>query len=154
MSIALGDPLPSLEMPATGGQAIKLADLIGSIVVLYFYPKDNTPGCTQESRDFSSLHDAFSAAGATILGVSRDSLRKHENFKSKYEFPFELLADEDEALCQAFEVIKEKKLYGRAYLGVDRSSFVFGRDGRLAREWRGVKVKGHAEEVLEFVETL
>ena len=154
MTLAIGDPLPAISLPATGGQTIDLGALKGQVLVLYFYPKDNTPGCTTEGQNFRDLTPDFQAAGARILGVSRDSVRKHENFKAKHEFPFDLLADEDESLCQALDVIKEKKLYGRTYLGVDRSTFVFDAAGRLCREWRGVKVKGHAVEVLEFVRSL
>ncbi len=153
MSHALGDPLPSLSLPATGAQTIALDSLAARIVVLYFYPKDSTPGCTQEGRDFAALYPQFKQEGAQIFGVSKDSLRRHENFKSKQEFPFDLLADEDEALCQALDVIQEKKLYGKTYLGIVRSTFVY-LEGRLNKVWSPVKVKGHAQEVLDYVSTL
>ncbi len=153
MSIAPGDPLPDLSLPATGDQQITLTALDDRIVVLYFYPKDSTPGCTQEGLDFAARHSAFTQAGARILGVSKDSLRRHENFKAKQGFPFDLLSDEDESLCQALGVIQEKKLYGKTYMGIVRSTFVFV-DGKLNRLWSPVKVKGHAEEVLEHVRSL
>jgi len=149
----IGDKLPKLTLPASGGKDIKLATN-GKPLVLYFYPKDNTPGCTQEGIDFRDLYKNFRKAGAEILGVSRDSVRSHENFIEKYGFPFPLLSDGDELACKAFDVIREKSLYGRKYLGVDRSTFLFDRGGALVREWRGVKVKGHAAEVLEAVKAL
>lgn len=148
-----GTPIPALSLPATGDQTIDLGALPDRIVVLYFYPKDSTPGCTTEGRDFAALNDQFKAAGARVLGVSKDSLRSHENFKAKQDFPFDLLADTDEALCQALGVIQEKKLYGKTYLGIVRSTFVFV-DGKLARLWSPVKVKGHAQDVLDFVQGL
>lgn len=153
MSIALGDAIPDLSLPATGDQTIALRTLKQRIVVLYFYPKDSTPGCTTEGRDFSERNAAFEKAGAVILGVSKDSLRRHENFKAKQEFPFELLSDEDESLCQAMGVIQEKKLYGKTYMGIVRSTYVFV-DGKLDRVWSPVKVKGHAQDVLEHVQSL
>ena len=149
-----GDKLPKLTLPASGGKDIALADYKGKPLIVYFYPKDNTPGCTQEGIDFRDLYKDFRKAGAEILGVSRDSVRSHENFIEKYQFPFPLLSDGDEAACKAFDVIKEKSLYGRKYLGVDRSTFLFDKAGALKQEWRGVKVKGHAAEVLEAVKTL
>ncbi len=152
MNLKLGDALPALALPATGDQTIALDKLPQRIVIVYFYPKDSTPGCTTEGRDFAALHDQFVAADACVLGASKDSIRRHENFKAKQEFPFELLSDEDETLCQAFGVIQEKKLYGKTYLGIVRSTFVFV-DGKLAKIWPQVKVKGHAEEVLAFVQS-
>jgi peroxiredoxin Q/BCP len=146
--------LPNLTLAASGGKDISLKDYKGKPLVVYFYPKDNTPGCTQEGIDFRDLYKDFKKAGAEVLGVSRDSVRSHENFAEKYKFPFPLLSDPDEAACKAFDVIKEKSLYGRKYLGVDRSTFLFDVSGVLKREWRGVKVKGHAEEVLEAVKAL
>jgi peroxiredoxin Q/BCP len=143
--------LPDLTLPATGGANIKLAALRGKKLVLYFYPRDNTPGCTSEPRDFATLHPDFAAAGCAVFGISRDSLKSHENFKAKLELPFELLSDADEALCSAFAVIKLKNMYGKQARGIERSTFVFSADGTLAREWRGVKVAGHADEVLAFV---
>ena len=139
---------------ATGDQQIRLKDLRGKNVVLYFYPKDSTPGCTTEGRDFSALHGKFRRANTVILGVSRDSIASHEKFKEKQGFPFELLSDPDEKLCRKFDVIQEKTLYGRKFMGVVRSTFLIDADGKLRQEWRNVKVKGHAEEVLEAVKAL
>lgn len=146
--------LPDLELPATGGKSVKFSELRGKKRVLYFYPKDNTPGCTNENRDFCALHADFAAAGCAVFGISRDSLKSHDNFKAKLALPFDLLSDADEAACQAFGVIKMKTMCGRQVRGIERSTFVFDADGNLAREWRGVKVPGHAEEVLAFVRTL
>ena len=148
MAFTLGDMIPDLTLPATGGKDIALRDYKGRPLVVYFYPKDNTPGCTQEGQDFRDLHAEFRKAGAEIVGVSKDSVRSHENFAAKFEFPFALLSDADEAACQAFDVIREKSLYGKQYLGVDRSTFLFDARGKLQQEWRSVKVKGHAAEVL------
>ena len=139
---------------ATGDRKIRLKDLRGKNVVIYFYPKDSTPGCTTEGRDFSALHGKFQRANTVILGVSRDSLASHERFREKQGFPFDLLSDPDEKLCRQFDVIKEKKLYGRTFMGVELSTFLIDRDGKLRREWRKVKVKGHAAEVLEAVAAL
>ena len=139
---------------ATGDQKIRLKDLRGRNVVIYFYPKDSTPGCTTEGRDFSALQARFKRANTVILGVSRDSLASHEKFKEKQGFRFDLLSDPDEALCKKFDVIQEKTLYGRKFMGVVRSTFLIDADGKLRREWRNVKVKGHAEEVLEAVKAL
>jgi peroxiredoxin Q/BCP len=141
------------EAPSTGG-TFRLSELRGRPVVVYFYPKDNTPGCTAEGAAFRDLHDEFRAAGATIVGVSRDSLRSHENFRAKMGFPFHLLCDADEALCRRFDVIRQKKLYGKEVRGIERATFVIDGNGRIVREWRGVRVPGHAEEVLAFVKTL
>ena len=139
---------------ATGGQKIRLKDLRGKNVVLYFYPKDATPGCTTEGRDFSALHAKFRRQNAVILGVSRDTVASHEKFKEKQGFPFELISDPDEKLCNKFDVIKEKNMYGRKVLGIERSTFLIDAEGKLRREWRKVKVKGHAEEVLGAVKEL
>ena len=139
---------------ATGDQQIRLKDLRGKNVVLYFYPKDSTPGCTTEGRDFSALHGKFKRAKTVILGVSRDSVASHEKFKEKQGFAFDLLSDPDERLCKQFDVIHEKSLYGRKFMGVVRSTFLIDSDGKLRQEWRKVKVKGHAEEVLEAVKAL
>jgi thioredoxin-dependent peroxiredoxin len=139
--------------PATGG-AFKLSEHRGRPVVLYFYPKDNTPGCTMEGAQFRDLHKKFEKAGALVVGVSRDSLKSHENFKAKMEFPFELISDDDEKLCKQFGVIKMKNMYGRQVRGIERSTFVIDGKGTLVREWRGVKVPGHAEAVLQVVQTL
>jgi peroxiredoxin Q/BCP len=148
-----GRKLPDFDAASTAG-TFRLSDHSGRIVVLYFYPKDNTPGCTTESAAFRDLHDGFRKAGASVVGVSRDSLRSHEGFKAKLALPFELVSDPDEKLCARFDVIKLKKMYGREVRGIERSTFVVDREGRLAKEWRGVKVPGHAEEVLAFVRTL
>ena len=139
---------------ATGDQKIRLKDLRGKHVVLYFYPKDSTPGCTQEGLDFKELHARFRRQNAVIFGVSRDSLASHEKFKAKQKFPFELLSDPDEKLCRKFDVIKEKSLYGRKFMGIERSTFLIDADGKLREEWRKVKVKGHAAEVLDSVKML
>ena len=150
----LGKPVPEFSIAATSGQTVSLSGLRGKKVVIYFYPKDNTPGCTTEGIDFTALNGEFDAAGAVIYGVSRDSLKSHENFKAKLCMPFELLSDEDEALCKLFGVIKMKNMYGKQVLGIERSTFVIDKAGVLAREWRGVKVDGHAQEVLDFIKTL
>lgn len=139
--------------PATEG-TFRLSDHAGHPVVLYFYPKDNTPGCTTEGAAFRDLHPKFRKLGAVVAGVSRDSLKSHESFKAKMGFPFPLISDPDEALCTRFGVIKMKNMYGKKVRGIERSTFVIDGDGNIAREWRGVKVPGHAEEVLEFVKTL
>ena len=136
---------------ATGDKTIRLKDLRGQKVVLYFYPKDSTPGCTTEGQDFRDLHRKFRRANAVILGVSRDSIASHEKFRSKNDFPFDLLSDPDETLCRQFDVIREKTLYGRKFMGIERSTFLIDENGKLRAEWRKVRVKGHAEEVLEAV---
>ena len=133
---------------STGNKTIRLKDLRGQNVVIYFYPKDSTPGCTLEGQDFRDLHAKFRRQKTVILGVSRDSIASHEKFKSKQGFPFDLLSDPDETLCKAFDVIHEKTLYGRKFMGVVRSTFLIDSSGKLRHEWRSVKVKGHAEEVL------
>lgn len=154
MAIVVNKPLPEFEANATGGTKVTNSTHLGQILVLYFYPKDNTPGCTTEGAAFRDAHDAFRKADAIVAGVSRDSLRSHAGFKAKMGFPFELLSDEDEALCRTFDVIKDKKMYGRTVRGIERSTFVIDGQGRLAREWRGVKVPGHVDEVLAFVQSL
>ncbi|NJL25394.1 MAG: peroxiredoxin [Calothrix sp. SM1_5_4] len=152
--VTVGKKAPAFKLPATGGRTVALKDFAGKILVLYFYPKDSTPGCTLEGRDFTRLHKAFSKAGAEVFGVSRDSMKAHEKFKEKECYSIDLISDEDEALCAAFAVIKMKNMYGKQVRGIERSTFVIGRDGKLLKEWRGVKVPGHAEEVLAFVEGL
>jgi len=142
---------PDFKCPATGDQTIHLKSLRGKNVVIYFYPKDSTPGCTTEGQDFRDLHAKFKRQNAVILGVSRDSLASHEKFKAKQKFPFELLSDPDELLCRKYDVIKEKTLYGRKFMGIERSTFLIDERGKLRQEWRKVKVKGHAAEVLEAV---
>jgi len=153
MPLAVDKKVPDFTAEATGGP-VKLSSLKGKKVVLYFYPKDNTPGCTTEGCDFAAAHGRFDKAGALVFGVSRDSLKSHGNFKAKMGFPFELIADPDETLCEAFGVMKLKNMYGRQVRGIERSTFVIDGDGRLRREWRGVKVPGHVDEVLAFVQSL
>jgi peroxiredoxin Q/BCP len=150
----LDQPAPEFELPATGGQTFRLADARDQSLVLYFYPKDNTPGCTTEGQQFRDLHPQFRKLGCAVYGISRDSLKSHESFKTKMSFPFELLSDTEETACKLFGVIKMKNMYGKKVRGIERSTFVIDRNGVLRREWRGVKVPGHAEEVLEFVKTL
>lgn len=150
----VGDSVPAFATTATSGQSLSSRDFKGKTVVLYFYPKDNTPGCTLEGQDFKRLHSAFQKAGAEVIGVSKDSLKSHENFKSKFGFPFELISDEDETLCRLFDVIQMKKLYGREFEGIERSTFVIDGKGRLRQAWRKLKVDGHAEEVLAFVKSM
>jgi len=142
---------PDFELPATGNQHFKLSAFKGHPFVLYFYPRDNTPGCTDEGLQFRDLHGEFRKAGVTVFGVSRDSVKSHEGFKAKMGFPFELLSDEDERACGIFGVVKMKTMYGKKVRGIERSTFVIDREGRIAREWRGVKVPGHAQEVLDYV---
>ena len=139
-------------LPATGGKEFRLSAVKSRRVVLYFYPKDNTPGCTTEGSQFRDLHPKFLKAGCAVYGISRDSLKSHENFKAKMGFPFELLSDEDEKVCNQFGVMKMKNMYGKKVRGIERSTFVLDRDRVIRREWRGVKVPGHAQEVLDFVE--
>ena len=150
-TVEVGKPVPDFELPATSGISFRLSDHKGKNVVIYFYPKDNTPGCTSEGQDFRDLYPEFVGEDTEIFGVSRDGLRAHENFRAKYHFPFELLSDPDEKLCKKFDVIREKTLYGRKFMGVERSTFLIDADGKLRQEWRKVKVKGHAAEVLESV---
>lgn len=144
--------IEDFTLPSTGGDFTLSA--AARPLVIYFYPKDSTPGCTTESAAFRDLHGEFTAAGATVVGISRDSLKSHQNFKSKLELPFELLSDPDETACALFGVMKMKNMYGKQVRGVERSTFVIGADNRILREWRGVKVPGHAEEVLAFIRTL
>jgi peroxiredoxin Q/BCP len=146
--------IADFTLPATGGGTFQLSKSKSKTVVLYFYPKDNTPGCTTEGQQFAELHKRFAKAGVEVYGVSRDSLKSHENFKAKMGFPFDLLSDEDEEVCTLFGVIKMKNMYGRQVRGIERSTFVLDRNGTIRREWRGVKVPGHAQEVLDFVATL
>ncbi|WNW11252.1 peroxiredoxin [Pseudomonas sp. DTU_2021_1001937_2_SI_NGA_ILE_001] len=148
MAVAVDQPVADFQVPATSGQTVSLSGLKGRQVVIYFYPKDNTPGCTTEGQNFRDAMAEFEAANTLVFGVSRDSLKTHENFKAKQAFPFELISDKDEALCALFDVIKLKKLYGKEYLGVDRSTFLIDKNGVLRHEWRGVKVPGHVDEVL------
>jgi peroxiredoxin Q/BCP len=154
MTVQIGQSVPDIELPATGGKHIKLSSFQGRQLVLYFYPKASTPGCTQEGLDFSAASDAFAAADTAILGASRDGVKAQENFKTKQGFAFDLLSDKDEVLCKAFDVIKLKKMYGRESLGVERSTFLIGPDGVLRKEWRGVKVAGHVDDVLAAAQAL
>ena len=152
-NIAVGSAVPAFQAESTTG-TINLESLRGRAVVLYFYPKDNTPGCTTQSQNFRDLHAEFEAAGATVIGVSRDSLKSHENFKAKLALPFELLSDPDELACGLFNVMKMKNMYGKQVRGVERSTFLIDAKGILRQEWRGVKVDGHARAVLEAVQSL
>ncbi len=154
MSVKIDKPVPNFENSATGDQTISLSDLKGKKVVLYFYPKDSTPGCTREGQDFRDMHDQFVALNTVILGVSRDSVKSHENFKAKQEFPFDLLSDKEETLCGIFDVIKEKNMYGRKVMGIVRSTFLIDEKGILRKEWIKVKVPDHVAEVLEAVRKL
>ena len=149
--LEVGGAVPDFEVPATGDVSLSLSSLRGKNVVLYFYPKDSTPGCTTESQDFRDHYAAFQAHNTEILGVSRDSLKSHEKFKAKHEFPFPLLSDGDETLCKLFDVIKEKNMYGRKVMGIERSTFIIDDAGKLVKAYRKVKVKGHVQEVLEEV---
>jgi peroxiredoxin Q/BCP len=152
--VNVGKRIKQFNLPATGDQNLSLSDFHGRNLVIYFYPKDNTPGCTREGQDFRDLYPQFVDANADILGVSRDSVRTHENFRAKHEFPFQLLSDSDEALCKQFDVIHEKKLYGRTYMGVERSTFLIDADGILRQEWRKVRVPDHAQQVLDALKGL
>ena len=151
---AIGQPAPSFTLPRDGGTNVSLADYAGQIVVLYFYPKDDTPGCTTEAIDFSAEAEAFAKAGAVVLGVSRDTVKKHEKFRDKHGLKVALLADEDGAVCEAYGVWVEKSMYGRSYMGIERTTFLIGRDGKITRVWDKVKVKDHAAEVLAAVSEL
>lgn len=152
--VIIGKKVPDFTSPATGDNEISLSDLKGKKVVIYFYPKDNTSGCTTEGQNFRDAYAEFTRAKTVILGVSRDTVRTHENFKAKQEFPFDLLSDQEETLCQLFGVMKEKKLYGKTHMGIERSTFLIDEKGTLMQEWRKVKVAGHVDEVLEAVKAL
>lgn len=154
MATTIDQKLANFTAAATSDTEVSNAALQGIKTVIYFYPKDNTPGCTTEGQDFRDAHAQFVAANTQIFGVSRDSLKTHENFKKKHEFPFELISDPDETLCKLFDVIKLKKLYGKEYMGIERSTFLIDEEGVLRREWRKVKVKGHVDEVLEAAKNL
>jgi len=153
MAVSINKKMAEFSAESTGGP-VRLSAFKGKTVVLYFYPKDNTPGCTTEGADFAAAHKEFAKAGAVVLGVSRDSLKSHQNFKAKMGFPFELISDPDEKLCEAFGVMKIKNMYGKQVRGVERSTFVIDGEGKLRHEWRGVKVPGHVDEVLAVVQTL
>lgn len=152
--VSVGKRVANFTLPATGDKALSLDDFRGTKLVLYFYPKDNTPGCTREGQDFRDAYPKFIKANADVLGVSRDSVRTHENFCSKHSFPFNLLSDAEEDLCRQFDVIKEKNMYGRKYMGIERSTFLIDEKGVLRQEWRKVKVPGHVDEVLEAARAL
>ena len=147
-------PAPDFEIPATGGQGFRLSAMQGSPLVLYFYPKDNTPGCTDEGMQFRDLHGEFVKCQCSVFGISRDTLKSHESFKDKMSFPFELLSDTEEIACKTFNVMKMKNMYGKQVRGIERSTFVIDQHGVLRKEWRGVKVPDHAQAVLTFVTSL
>ncbi len=149
-----GSPVPDIAVPSTAGEPLSPARYNDQWLVLYFYPKDSTPGCTREGEDFRDLYPEFQKLNAEILGVSRDSIKRHENFRAKYGFPFHLLSDEDERLCHAFDVIREKNMYGRKVMGIERSTFLINPQSRVAHVWRKVKVPGHAQAVLEQLKAL
>jgi len=153
-STLVGLKVPDFEIASTGNRTFKLSAELGSPLVLYFYPKDNTPGCTTEGQEFRDLHGEFVRRNCAVYGVSRDNIKSHEGFKSRMNFPFELLSDPDEKVCNLFGVMKMKNMYGKKVWGVVRSTFVIGREGVVRREWRGLRVPGHAREVLEFVKSL
>ena len=150
----MGKVCRDFRLPATGDKDVDLSSLRGKNIVLYFYPKDNTPGCTTEGQDFAANHAKFKRRNAVILGISRDSVASHEKFRDKFNFPFDLLSDTDEKVCKQFGVIKEKNMYGRKFMGIERSTFLIDANGKLRQEWRKVKVKSHVEEVLEAVKSL
>lgn len=152
--VAIGKKVPDFTLPATGDKELSLSDFKGRNVVLYFYPKDSTPGCTKEGQAFRDAYGEFQGLNTEILGISRDGVKAHENFKAKQEFPFDLLSDKEETVCNLFDVIKEKNMYGRKVMGIERSTFLIDGDGVLRQEWRKVKVDGHADEVLEAVRSL
>ncbi len=152
--VQIGNKVPAFSLPATGGKTISLKQMAGRNLVLYFYPRDSTPGCTQEGQDFRDLYPQFADSNTEILGVSRDSIASHEKFRAKQEFPFDLLSDGDETLCKLFDVIKEKNMYGKKVLGIERSTFIIDAGGVLREELRKIRVKGHAADVLERVKAL
>lgn len=146
--------VPDFTLPATGGMTFQLSAMKGAPLVLYFYPKDDTPGCTDEGLQFKSLYEEFKGLKCSVLGISRDSVASHERFKSKFDYPFPLLSDADEIACNLFDVIKMKNMYGKQVRGIQRSTFVIDKEGKLRKEWRGVSVPGHAQAVLDFIKTL
>jgi len=150
----LNQVVPEFELPSTGGKTFKLSDFLGKTVVIYFYPKDSTPGCTTQGQQFRDAYAEFQATNTEIFGISRDSLKSHENFKTKFSFPFDLLSDSSELACGLFNVMKMKNMYGKQVRGIERSTFVINTKGILVKEWRGVKADGHANEVLNFIKTL
>jgi peroxiredoxin Q/BCP len=152
--VNIGEKVASFSLPATGDKNVSLDDFKGTNLVIYFYPKDSTPGCTLEGQNFRDSYKEFKKSGTAVLGVSRDSLKAHENFRTRQEFPFDLLSDAEEKLCRQFDVIHEKNMYGRKVMGIVRSTFLLDGDGVLQKEWRKVRVKGHVEEVLEAASSL
>ena len=150
----INNPIQNFSLPATSGLTFQLSDYLGKHLVIYFYPKDNTPGCTTQGMQFRDFYADFKTANTEVFGVSRDSLKSHENFKAKFSFPFELLADTEELACGLFDVMKMKNMYGKQVRGVERSTFIIDKNGVLVQAWRGVKVDGHVQQVLEFVKTL
>jgi peroxiredoxin Q/BCP len=150
----LNHPVPDFQLPATSGKTFRLSDYLGKNLVLYFYPKDSTPGCTTQGMQFRDAYAEFQKLNTEIFGISRDSLKSHENFKAKFTFPFELLSDTEELACTQFGVMKMKNMYGKQVRGIERSTFIIDKNGNLVKEWRGVKVDGHAAEVLGFIATL
>lgn len=152
--VSIGKKVANFSLPATGDKVFSLQDFLGTHLVLYFYPKDNTPGCTMEGQQFAAAHATFSKAGAEVFGVSRDSIKMHDNFKAKLKLPFDLLSDADGILCRQFDVIREKTLYGSKFMGIERSTFLLDKKGVLRREWRKVRVKDHVGEVLQAVKSL
>ena len=154
MNLTIGQAIPNITLPANGGKTISLNDYKGKNLIIYFYPKDSTPGCTTEGQNFRDMKTELDACNTVVLGASKDSVRRHDNFVAKQEFNFNLLSDEEEVLCQAFDVIKLKKLYGKEYMGIERSTFLIDAKGILRQEWRKVKVKGHADEVLAAAQAL
>jgi len=154
MTISIGDLIPDLTVATTKNEALKLRDLKGKNLILYFYPKDNTPGCTTQGQNFRDHYQTFLDANTEILGVSRESIRSHNNFINKHEFPFDLISDPEEVLCNAMDVIKEKNMYGKKYMGIERSTFIFDTNGKLIHEVRKVKVKTHVDEMLSFIQSI
>lgn len=154
MTVELGKAVPEFSLPATGDQTLALSDFKGKNIALYFYPRDNTPGCTQEGIDFQAKLEDFEKANTVVLGISRDTVRKHENFRAKYDYTFDLLADVDETVCLLFNVMRDKKMYGKDVRGIERSTFLIDADGVLVKEWRKVKIEGHVDEVLEAAQAI
>ena len=150
----LNRKIPDLNLPATGGKTVNLKNLKGQPVILYFYPKDDTPGCTQEGADFTKFYKQFQKFGAEIFGVSKDSLSSHEKFRAKQKYPFDLISDAHGELCEVFSVLKQKSMFGKVYMGIERSTFLISSEGVVKKEWRKVKVEGHAEEVLSVLKSL
>ena len=149
--VEIGKKISNFKAKSTNENEFNLKDFQDGLIVLYFYPKDNTPGCTQEGIDFSNNYRKFKNLNTEIIGISKDNIKSHENFKKKYKYKFDLISDEDEKICKMFDVIKEKNMYGKKYMGIERSTFIIGKKGKLLKEWRKVKVKGHVEEVLKFI---